>query len=85
VKRHVIDTQKDANIQQQQFGWSETSSYVNNGIMGIGLGYGWTTDYYNIVDQLYVQGFTNSRAFSLDLSSIDVTEGMFSGAVAEYY
>jgi hypothetical protein len=44
--------------------------------MGIGLGYGWTLDYYNIIDQLYVQGFTNSRAFSVDLMSIDAADGM---------
>ena len=76
--RASANTLKDANIQQQQFGWAETSQYTNNGIMGIGLGYGWTTDYYNIIDQLYVQGFTASRAFSLDLASIDVANGVFS-------
>jgi len=43
--------------------------------MGIGLGYGWTLNYYNVIDQLYVQGVTNSRAFSLDLASIDVYDG----------
>jgi hypothetical protein len=44
--------------------------------MGIGLGYGWTTDYYNLIDELYVQGYTNIRAFSVDLMSIDVADGM---------
>lgn len=75
---YPLTRSQDANISQQEFGWAQTSSYVNLGIMGIGLGYGWTLDYYNIVDQLYVQGFTNSRAFSLDLMSIDVADGMSS-------
>jgi hypothetical protein len=70
---------------QQQFGWAETSTFPNNGIMGIGLGYGWTLDYYNIVDQLYVQGFINSRAFSLDLASIDVADGRLSEQFSEFY
>jgi len=43
--------------------------------MGIGLGYGWTLNYYNVIDQLYVEGVTNSRAFSLDLASVDVYDG----------
>jgi hypothetical protein len=47
------------------------------GIMGIGWGYGLDTNYYNVIDQLWVQGITNSRAFSLDLGSIDVAEGTF--------
>ena len=48
---------------------------IDLGVMGIGLGYGFTLDYYNVVDQLYVDGFTNSRAFSLDLMSVDVADG----------
>jgi hypothetical protein len=48
------------------------------GIIGVGFGYQLDTDYYNIIDQLYVQGVTNSRAFSLDLASIDAALGMFS-------
>ncbi len=42
--------------------------------MGVGPGYE-LIGYYNIIDQLYVQGFTNSRAFSLDLGSVDTAEG----------
>jgi hypothetical protein len=43
--------------------------------MGIGLGYPWNLDYYGPIDQLYVYGVTASRAFSLDLASIDVADG----------
>jgi len=45
------------------------------GIMGVGFGYQLDTKYYNIIDQLYVQSVTKSRAFSLDLASIDVAQG----------
>jgi hypothetical protein len=45
------------------------------GIMGIGWGYGLDTSYYNIIDQLSAQGIIHSRAFGLDLASIDVAEG----------
>ena len=43
--------------------------------MGVGWGYGLDTPYYNIIDQLAAQGITHSRAFSLDLASINVAQG----------
>jgi len=43
--------------------------------MGVGWGYGLDTPYYNIIDQLAAQGITHSRAFSLDLASINVVQG----------
>ncbi|TVY91376.1 Candidapepsin [Lachnellula willkommii] len=64
-----------ARIKAQQFGVANTSTYTTLGIMGVGFGYQLTTNYYNIIDQLYVQGITNSRAFSLDLASIDASQG----------
>lgn len=45
------------------------------GILGIGPGIGLDTNYLNFIDQLAAQGLTQSRAFSLDLGSIDVSEG----------
>ena len=39
--------------------------------MGVGLGMGFETNYANIIDQLSLQGVTNSRAFSLDLRGVD--------------
>ncbi|KAF8861534.1 acid protease, partial [Acephala macrosclerotiorum] len=62
-------------IPQTQFGWATWSTFVNTGIMGIGLGYPWNLDYYGPIDQLYIYGVTASRAFSLDLASIDVADG----------
>ncbi|TVY43409.1 Candidapepsin, partial [Lachnellula occidentalis] len=64
-----------ARIQAQQFGVANTSQFSTLGIMGVGFGYQLDTNYYNIIDQLYVQGVTNSRAFSLDLASIDASQG----------
>jgi Eukaryotic aspartyl protease len=45
------------------------------GIMGVGWGKNMDTNYFNIIDQLAAQGVTNSKAFSLDLASIDVAQG----------
>ena len=60
----------------QKFGAASSSTDQIEGIMGIGWGYGLDTNYYNIVDQLAAQGITHSRAFSVDLASIDVAQGM---------
>jgi hypothetical protein len=43
------------------------------------MGISWGVEligYYNIIDQLAIQGITNSRAFSLDLGNVDTAEGM---------
>ena len=42
--------------------------------MGIGPGVE-LIGYYNIIDQLALQGITNSRAFSLDIGNVDSAEG----------
>ncbi|KAF4624875.1 hypothetical protein G7Y89_g13295 [Cudoniella acicularis] len=68
-------------ITGQQFAVAN-ESYLNDfGVMGIGWGYGVDTSYYNVIDQLYVQGITYSRAFSLDLASVDVAKGLNSPVV----
>jgi len=66
-----------AHIVAQQFGNASTSKSQMEGVMGVGWGYGMDTNYYNIIDQLASQGITHSRAFSLDLASIDVSQGAF--------
>lgn len=48
---------------------------MNIGLLGVGLGNGWCTNYNNIIDQLALQGLINSRAFSLDLRSIADIQG----------
>jgi hypothetical protein len=64
-----------AKIVAQQFGDASTSMSQMEGIMGIGWGKNMDTNYLNIIDQLAAQGVTHSRAFSLDLASIDVSQG----------
>jgi len=63
-------------IVAQRFGDASTSADQMEGIMGIGWGYGVDTNYFNVIDQLAAQGITHSRAFSVDLASIDVAQGI---------
>ncbi len=67
---------KGVKIIARQFGDASKTTDMMEGIMGVGWGYGLDTSYYNIIDQLAAQGITHSRAFSLDLASIDVSEGI---------
>jgi hypothetical protein len=62
-------------IVAQQFGDASTSTSQMEGIMGIGWGKNVATNYSNIIDQLAAQGVTHSRAFSLNLASIDAAQG----------
>lgn len=64
-----------AKISGQQFGVADTSSYIYQGIMGVGFGKGLCTNYFNIIDQLAAQGLINSRAFSLVLGAVSTTGG----------
>ncbi|RDW71697.1 hypothetical protein BP5796_07731 [Coleophoma crateriformis] len=86
---YVIDTVNigGANLPQTQFGMSSYSSSLAQGIMGISWGYGLTTDYYNILDQLTAQDYIASRTFSLDLGSVDTASGslIFGGLDSKKY
>ena len=65
-----------AHIKGLQVGVARQTRGMDTGLMGIGLGNTTTaTDYPNIIDQLALQNITNSRAFSLDLGSVDTPEG----------
>lgn len=64
-----------ASITAQQFGVATSTGSLNIGLLGVGLGNGWCTNYNNIIDQLALQGLINSRAFSLDLRSIADIQG----------
>lgn len=46
------------------------------GIMGVSWGLGLGTGYYNIIDQLALQGLTKTRAFAIDLGNVDTAAGM---------
>lgn len=43
------------------------------GILGIAWGNGVDTNYNNVIDNLKTQGITQSRAFGLNLASIDTS------------
>ena len=58
----------------QQFGVATTSSQFPNGLMGVGPGIE-LTGYPTIIDTLATEGFTQSRAFSLDLRGVDSPTG----------
>ena len=63
-----------ATVVAQQFGVANSTIDLDSGIMGVGPGIE-LTGYPTIIDQLAIQGITNSRAFSLDLRSVDTPEG----------
>ncbi|KAE8447342.1 hypothetical protein EG329_010900 [Mollisiaceae sp. DMI_Dod_QoI] len=68
-------TMGGASISQQQFGDASTSQQISQGILGIAWGNGVDTNYNNVIDNLKAQGVTASRAFGLNLGSIDNPTG----------
>lgn len=82
---YVIDIVRagTASLAKTQFGTATTSQQMMQGILGVGLGNGFLTMNYNsLIDQLWSQGAIASRAFSVDLASIDVAQGpMIFGAI----
>jgi hypothetical protein len=65
-----------ARVSQQIFGVAYDSEFSSVGILGMGPDLsGWDSIYPFLVDSLAEQGFTNSRAFSLDLRSLDSDRG----------
>jgi hypothetical protein len=75
-----------ATITGQQFGVAGSSSSIPTGLMGVGPGVE-LTGYPIIIDTLATQGLTNSRAFSLDLRSVDSAAGaiIFGGIDTKKY
>jgi hypothetical protein len=67
-----------ATITGQQFGVATSSTELPNGLMGVGPGVE-LTGYPTIIDTLVTEGFTQSRAFSLDLRGVDTPTGNVSG------
>ncbi|KAK0105737.1 hypothetical protein ONS95_004258 [Cadophora gregata] len=65
----------ETTIKAQQFGIATRSQGLDTGLMGLSFGDQIGTSYPNIIDQLAAQNITQSRAFSLDLGSIDTPEG----------
>lgn len=66
----------ESRISQQVFGLATASDFTNVGIMGASPDLsGWDSQYPLILDNLAKQGFINSRAFSLDIRSIESERG----------
>ncbi|KAL2139257.1 hypothetical protein VTI28DRAFT_5444 [Corynascus sepedonium] len=77
-----------AKITQQIFGVAYDSAHAVLGIMGAGPDLnGWDSGYPLVVDSLAEQGFTNSRAFSMDLKGLDSARGsvIFGGIDTKKY
>lgn len=56
---------------------------METGIIAVGFGVE-ITGYYCIIDQMYLQGVINSRAFSMDLGSKDTPTGKFSASYFDF-
>lgn len=63
-----------ATVTGQIFGVAASSSEIPTGLMGVGPGIE-LIGYPIIIDSLATEGITNSRAFSLDLRSVDSPDG----------
>ncbi|RYP08178.1 hypothetical protein DL765_008878 [Monosporascus sp. GIB2] len=74
VRDNVAFPNSTINLTDVQFGVATASRQLNEGIMGLSFG-GGTPEadlrYNNIVDELYLQNVTQSRAFSVALGSSD--------------
>ncbi|KAG5956078.1 hypothetical protein E4U58_006762 [Claviceps cyperi] len=65
-----------ARLSQQLFGVATDSEFAVTGIMGAGPQLkGWSSDYPMILDNMVSQKFIKSRAFSLDIRSIESARG----------
>ncbi|CAM1510670.1 Fc.00g010050.m01.CDS01 [Cosmosporella sp. VM-42] len=77
-----------AKISQQIFGVATDSEFASVGIMGAGPDLsGWDSPYPFVIDNLASQGFINSRAFALDIRSLDSERGsvVFGGIDTKKY
>ncbi|KAJ8066336.1 hypothetical protein OCU04_005410 [Sclerotinia nivalis] len=74
-------------LKKLQFGVASASTRMFEGIMGVSWGLGLGTGYYNIIDQLALQGLTKTRAFAIDLGNVDTASGsiIFGGLDTKKY
>lgn len=61
-------------ITDLQFGYATSSMQMMTDILGVCYGVE-ITGYYCVIDQMYLQGIIASRAFALDLGSVDSVAG----------
>ena len=62
-------------LNQQQFGYAWSTVGLNSGLLAVGPGIA-LTGYPTIIDSLVFQNIISSQTFSLNLGSVDLTEGM---------
>ncbi|TLD22382.1 hypothetical protein PspLS_07960 [Pyricularia sp. CBS 133598] len=72
-KDSVSVTNSSISLTDVIFGVATSSKDLNEGIMGLGYGDGVNLRYNNMVDNLFLQNVTKSRAFSVALGSADAS------------
>ncbi|KAF7960908.1 hypothetical protein EAE96_000580 [Botrytis aclada] len=74
-------------LKKLQFGVASGSNQMFAGIMGVSWGLGYTTDYYNILDQLALKGLTKTSVFAIDFGNVDTASGsiIFGGLDTKKY
>ncbi|KAH8653710.1 aspartic peptidase domain-containing protein [Xylariales sp. PMI_506] len=78
--QYVVDNiafgDSDVTLKDVQFGVATATKDEFSGILGIGFGNNITISYPNFVDELQLQGVTDTKAFSVALGSKDEQEGV---------
>jgi len=75
VKDTIALPNSTLKVTDAQFGVATSSSELNEGILGLGFGKGYNLNYSNLIDELYDQKVTKTRAFSVALGSVDENNG----------
>lgn len=76
VKDDISFANSDITLKDVQFGAATATVDEFSGILGIGHGINVTTTYNNFIDELQLQGVTDTKAFSLALGSKSEQEGV---------
>lgn len=71
----VVPGTNSSVLESVAFGVATSSEDAAVPIMGVGFGYGFNLEYYNIIDELFRQDVTNSRAFSIALGTTTDSDG----------
>lgn len=57
-------------VPELQFGVSNISDRIWAGILGLGYGYPWNTDYLTVLDNIWLYGFVDSPIFSIGIGGV---------------
>ncbi|KAK1764093.1 acid protease [Phialemonium atrogriseum] len=75
VKDNIALPGSTVNVTDAQFGVATDSSELNEGILGLGFGKGFNLPYNNLIDDLFLQNVTQTKAFGIALGSVDEDNG----------